>query len=57
MYSALVLNVRFVEYLFTIDQMIDDVLNHDIEESFCHVLNKHVIEKAEGKVSEKVSIK
>jgi len=52
-----VLDVRFVEYLFTIDQIIDDVLNRDIEESVCHVLNKHAIEKAEGKVSEKVSIK
>lgn len=57
MYRALVLDVRFVEYLFTIDQIIDDVLNRDIEESVCHVLNKHAIEKAEGKVSEKVSIK
>lgn len=37
--------------------MIDNVLNCDIEESFCHVLNKHAIEKGEGKVSEKVSMK
>lgn len=51
------LEVRFVEYLFTINQIIDDVLNPDIEERVCHVLNKHTIEKAEGKVSEKVLIK
>lgn len=37
--------------------MIDDVLNRGIEENFCHVLNKHAIEKGKSKVSEIVSIK